>query len=69
MLLLLFTTSSFLKDWRTGEERSWGMPLGGGGAPWMSIILTSAILWGEGGGVLEPSVGSWLSPYFLDFWR
>lgn len=60
-------TSSFLKDWRTGELLSmvtlWdGMPWGG--PPWMSIIRTSVIRWGDGGGVLEPKVGSWL---FLDF--
>lgn len=60
-------TSSFLKDWRTGEPLSIGTPWGGRpweGPPWMSIIRTSAIRWGDGGGVFEPRVGSWL---FLDF--
>lgn len=64
---LVPATSSFLKDWRTGEPLSIGTPWGGrpwGGPPWMSIIRTSAIRWGDGGGVLEPRVGSWL---FLDF--
>lgn len=64
---LVPVTSSFLKDWRTGELLSMGTPWGGtqwGGPPWMSIIRTSAIRWGDGGGVLEPKVGSWL---FLDF--
>ncbi len=60
--------ASFLNDCLIGDALSMVIELCGW-TEWMSITRISAIRCGEGGGVLEPSMGSWLSVYFLLFCR
>lgn len=70
--LLLFTISTVAPLLSRRRDRRIGDILSGDTRPTPpmicpSIILTSFTLWGEGGGVLVPNGGSWLSPYFLLF--